>query len=71
MIGHALEPFLPERLEVTVRLQAGHVAEAAKAQEHHLRVSLDRAVARIAAVTNSQFEPNPLPYLELLRLPGA
>jgi hypothetical protein len=40
------------------------------ALEHHLRVSLDRAVARIDAVTSSAFKPTPLPYLEPLRPPG-
>ena len=43
----ASEPFLPEHLEVVERLEAGCVADAAKALEAHLRVSRDRAMARV------------------------
>lgn len=63
---YPVEPFLPEHLTVVERLEAGHIAEAAKALEDHLRISLDRAVARIEVVARD-FKPDPLPYLEPLR----
>lgn len=62
---YPIEPFLPEHLKVVERLEAGHIAEAAKALEDHLRISLDRAVARIDVVAR-EFNPDPLPYLEPL-----
>jgi DNA-binding GntR family transcriptional regulator len=60
------EPFLPEHMRVVERLERGHVQEAAKALEDHLRASLQRAVSRIEVVAR-QFKPDPLPYLELIR----
>lgn len=63
------EPFLPEHLKVVERLQAGRVTEAAKALEDHLRISLDRAVARLDVVAR-EFKPDPLPYLEMMRPVG-
>jgi DNA-binding GntR family transcriptional regulator len=57
------EPFLPEHLEIIERLERGMVADAAQALEHHLRVSRDRAIARIEAVAR-QFNPDDLSYLE-------
>jgi DNA-binding GntR family transcriptional regulator len=63
---YPVEPFLPEHLKVVERLESGHIAEAAKALEDHLRISLDRAVARIEVVARD-FKPDPLPYLEPLR----
>jgi DNA-binding GntR family transcriptional regulator len=62
---YPIEPFLPEHMRVVERLESGHVEEAAKALEEHLRASLDRAVARIDAVAR-EFKPEPLPYLEPL-----
>jgi DNA-binding GntR family transcriptional regulator len=59
---YASEPFLPEHLKVARRLEAGHVAEAAKALENHLHVSLERAIARINVVARDS-KPSPLPYL--------
>lgn len=67
----ATEPFLPEHLEVIERLAAGHVADAAKALEAHLRVSRDRAMARIRAIATGGPQPDPLPYLERLPAPRA
>ncbi|GAB4363890.1 MAG: hypothetical protein Kow00114_20190 [Kiloniellaceae bacterium] len=60
------EPFLPEHLEVIERLEAGRVAAAAEALEHHLRVSLDRAVARVDVIRR-EMTADDLPYLEELR----
>jgi DNA-binding GntR family transcriptional regulator len=56
------EPFLPEHLDIVTRLAAGDVAKAAAALEHHLRVSLDRAMTRVDAVIR-EFDPGDLPYL--------
>src|SRR3546814_16948387 len=41
------EPFLPEHREIVERLEGGRVKAAAAALEVHLRVSRDRAIARI------------------------
>lgn len=57
------EPFLPEHLEIAVRLEAGHFAEAAGALERHMRLSLDRAVARLDVVARGMRPPT-LPYLD-------
>jgi DNA-binding GntR family transcriptional regulator len=62
----ATEPFLPEHLEVIERLQAGRVVDAAKALEAHLRVSRDRAMARVNAIATGP-QPDPLPYLDRLQ----
>lgn len=59
------EPFLPEHMEILQRLERGRVAEAAKALEHHLRVSRDRAVARVDVIVR-EFKAEDLPYLERL-----
>lgn len=56
------EPFLPEHLRVLAALEAGRVAEAAEALAEHLRVSLERATARIEAVKRAP-QPPALPYL--------
>jgi DNA-binding GntR family transcriptional regulator len=61
----ATEPFLPEHLEVIERLEAGHIADAAKALEAHLRVSPDRIMARVEAIATGP-PPEPLPYLDWL-----
>lgn len=62
------EPFLPEHMEIVERLESGRVEAAAKALEGHLRVSRDRAVARIDAIQRDlTFEE--LPYLERLSPP--
>jgi DNA-binding GntR family transcriptional regulator len=60
------EPFLPEHLDILGKLEAGHVDEAARALEHHLKVSSGRAVARVGAIVQS-FAPDPLPYMERVR----
>jgi DNA-binding GntR family transcriptional regulator len=60
---YASEPFLPEHLEVAERLEGGHVREAASALERHMRLSLDRALARIDIVAKRPLPP-PLPYLQ-------
>lgn len=61
----ATEPFLPEHLEIIERLQAGRTVDAAKALEDHLRVSRDRAMARVQMIASGS-QPDPLPYLERL-----
>jgi DNA-binding GntR family transcriptional regulator len=60
------EPFLPEHLRIVERLDRGHVQEAARALEDHLRASLARAVSRVEVVAR-EFKPDPLPYLELIQ----
>lgn len=57
------EPFLPEHLEIIARLESGKVKEAAKALERHLRVSRERAIARVNVITR-EFRAEDLPYLE-------
>jgi len=59
------EPFLPEHLEIVERMQAGRVADAAAELGQHLRVSRDRAVARVDVILR-EFNPDDLPYLERL-----
>jgi DNA-binding GntR family transcriptional regulator len=59
------EPFLPEHLEIVVQLGAGHVEKAAKTLEDHLRISQERAIARVAEVIR-EFRPEELAYLEHL-----
>jgi DNA-binding GntR family transcriptional regulator len=61
------EPFLPEHVEILERLERGRIREAAEALEQHLRVSRDRAVARVDVIVR-YFSAEDLPYLE--RLPG-
>lgn len=65
----AQEPFLPEHLAILSRLEAGHVAEAAKALEAHLRVSGDRAIARIDVIAAGT-QPDTLSYLERIPAPA-
>ena len=57
------EPFLPEHLAIVERLAEGHVAEAAAALESHLRISRDRALARIEVIARGT-QPEPLSYLQ-------
>jgi DNA-binding GntR family transcriptional regulator len=59
----ATEPFLPEHMAILDRLTAGDHDGAATALEHHLRQSLDRAVARVREV-NVNIQPDELGYLE-------
>jgi DNA-binding GntR family transcriptional regulator len=59
------EPFLPEHLDIVDRLAEGRVAEAAAALESHLKVSRDRALARIGVIAAGT-RPDPLSYLEHL-----
>jgi DNA-binding GntR family transcriptional regulator len=66
----ATEPFLPEHLEVIERLEAGRVADAAKALEAHLRISPGRIMARVNAIATGP-QPEPLPYLDRLTSPRA
>lgn len=61
----ATEPFLPEHMAIVERLEAGAVADAAAELERHLRVSADRAIARIDVVAR-EIVPDDLPYLERL-----
>ncbi len=63
------EPFLPEHLRVLAALEAGRVAEAAEALADHLRVSLDRALARIEEVKRAP-QPPALAYLQPLHEPA-
>lgn len=58
-----MEPFLPEHAEILEHLEAGRVRTAAAALEAHLKVSLDRALARIEVISRS-IPPDPLPYLK-------
>jgi DNA-binding GntR family transcriptional regulator len=60
---YGVEPFLDEHRDILVRLDAGHVADAASALERHLRVSLERANHRVAAVAR-HLSPAPLAYLQ-------
>jgi DNA-binding GntR family transcriptional regulator len=60
-----IEPLIPEHLDILDRLQAGRVPAAAKALENHLRVSRDRAIARIEVITRGA-DPEPIAYLERL-----
>lgn len=59
------EPFLPEHLEIVDLLKRGKISKAAGGLDQHLRVSRDRAIARIDAITR-EFRPDELPYLERL-----
>ncbi|WP_353646797.1 GntR family transcriptional regulator [Mesorhizobium sp. WSM2239] len=63
------EPFLPEHLQVLDRLKAGHVKDAAKALESHLKDSRERAIARIEVIASGS-QPDPLSYLERVSLSG-
>jgi len=63
------EPFLPEHLDIVARLETGAAAGAAAALEAHLRVSADRAVARIDVIARGS-QPDPLRYLERLNPVG-
>lgn len=60
-----VEPLIPEHLGILDRLQTGHVPEAAKALENHLRVSRERAIARIEVIARGP-QPEPMGYLERL-----
>ena len=57
------EPFLPEHLAIFDHLAAGRTAEAAAALETHLKVSRDRAMARIEMIAGGP-QPDPLSYLQ-------
>lgn len=59
------EPFLPEHHEIVERLQHGKAKAAAAALEQHLRVSRERAIARVDVIRR-ELTPEPLPYLERL-----
>jgi DNA-binding GntR family transcriptional regulator len=60
------EPFLLEHLVVLECLRAGNIAEAREALSRHLRISQERAMARIARTARSLALPD-VPYLERLR----
>lgn len=62
------EPFLPEHLEIVARLEDGRPEAAAESLEWHLRVSRERALARVDVIVRD-FEPEGLSYLERLE-PG-
>lgn len=57
------EPFLPEHLDIVRRLEAGKAREAARLLEHHLKISRDRALARVGVISAGS-KPEPLSYLE-------
>jgi DNA-binding GntR family transcriptional regulator len=59
------EPFLPEHLEIVERLQRGAFEAAAQALEIHLRVSRERAIARVDVIVRA-FAPDDVSYLERL-----
>lgn len=59
------EPFLPEHLDIVRKLEAGKVGDAASLLESHLRVSGDRALARVGVISAGS-RPEPLSYLEPL-----
>lgn len=59
----ATEPFLPEHMEIVEQLVTGDLKGAAGSLERHLRVSGDRAIARVNDVVR-QFEPDELTYLK-------
>lgn len=61
------EPFLPEHHEIIERLAEGKPQAAAEALENHLRVSRERAIARVDVIRR-ELTPEPLSYLE--RLPA-
>jgi DNA-binding GntR family transcriptional regulator len=61
----AAEPFLPEHLEIVERLQRGAFQSAALALEDHLRVSRERAIARVDVIVRV-FALDDVPYLERL-----
>lgn len=58
----AAEPFLPEHREVLQHLVDGDVTAARNALAAHLTVSSNRAIARVAAVSQS-LTPEPIAYL--------
>jgi DNA-binding GntR family transcriptional regulator len=60
------EPFLLEHLVVLECLRAGNIAEAREALSRHLRISQERAMARIAKTARCLALPD-VPYLERLR----
>ncbi|TWG97942.1 DNA-binding GntR family transcriptional regulator [Mesorhizobium sp. J18] len=57
-----IEPLLPEHIGIIDRLLAERIKDASTALERHLRVSRDRAIARIDVIARGA-EPDPLPYL--------
>lgn len=61
----AQEPFLPEHLDIVEMLQKGRTEDAADRLEAHLRVSRDRAIARIDVIAAGS-QPDTLSYLERL-----
>lgn len=59
------EPFLPQQYEIVERLRQGKAQGAAETLERHLRVSRERAIARVDVIRR-ELPPEPLPYLERL-----
>jgi DNA-binding GntR family transcriptional regulator len=59
----ASEPFLPEHLAIVDSLAAGDVATAALGLEVHLKVSRERALARVGVIAAGT-QPDPLSYLD-------
>jgi len=57
------EPFLPEHMEILQHLERGDTTKAAAALEHHLKVSGNRALARVDVIRR-EFQAEDLPYLE-------
>ncbi len=60
------EPFLAEHLDIVLKLEVGKVREAAQLLENHLKISRDRALARVGVVSAGS-RPEPLSYLEQSR----
>lgn len=60
------EPFLPEHMAIVEHLEACDPAKAALALENHLKVSRERALARIDVIRR-EFRVEELPYLERLQ----
>lgn len=62
--GYDGEPFLLEHLDVLAPLASGDIGAACDALERHLRISRDRAIARIGAAASRNIALPDLPYLE-------
>ena len=62
--GYDGEPFLLEHLDVLSPLASGDIGAACDALERHLRISRDRAIARIGAAASRNIALPDLPYLE-------
>ena len=59
-----------DTMPIIAELQAGRTAHAARSLEAHLRISRDRAMARVKAIATGP-QPDSLSYLERLPAPGS